>query len=135
LRASVRLALGARRDTCIDCAKCAKACPALLPVDKLITVRSPECTACLECVTVCPEQGALWLSAGGRRPMPAWVLAAAMAVIFLGIVGYARWTGRWATDIPSQVYDNLIPRAGEFSHRSPFLRTFSLLGASNPVEC
>jgi polyferredoxin len=49
-------------DLCINCAKCAKACPSLLAVDKLINVRSAECTACLECVAVCPAQGALQLS-------------------------------------------------------------------------
>ncbi len=39
---------------CIDCAKCAKACPSALPVDQLIQVRSAECMSCLECVAVCP---------------------------------------------------------------------------------
>ena len=39
---------------CIDCAKCAKACPSALPVDKLITIKSAECTGCPECVAVCP---------------------------------------------------------------------------------
>src|ERR1700746_3337381 len=34
--------------TCIDCAKCAKACPSSLPVDKLVTIKSAECTGCLE---------------------------------------------------------------------------------------
>ncbi len=36
-----------RRDEerCIDCAACAKACPALLNVDKLVCIRSAECTA------------------------------------------------------------------------------------------
>lgn len=47
---------------CIDCAKCAKACPSVLPVDKLITIKSAECTGCLECVAVCPAQGALSMS-------------------------------------------------------------------------
>ena len=39
-----------RRNTeaCIDCAKCAKACPSALPVDKLVQIRSVECTGCLE---------------------------------------------------------------------------------------
>ena len=103
-------------DICIDCAKCAKVCPSLLPVDKLITVRSPECTGCLDCVAVCPAEGALWMSAGKRGRIPAWLMAAAIAVLFLGIVGYARWAGHWYTDIPSQVYDDLIPRAGQFTH-------------------
>jgi polyferredoxin len=43
-------------ETCIDCAKCAKACPSALPVDKLLQVRSVECTGCLECVAVCPRK-------------------------------------------------------------------------------
>ncbi len=103
-------------DVCIDCAKCAKACPSLLPVDKLITIRSPECTGCLDCVVVCPAEGALWMSAGRHRPVAAWLIAAAIAVLFLGIVGYTRWTGHWNTDIPSGVYDALIPRAAEFIH-------------------
>lgn len=102
--------------TCIDCAKCAKACPSLLPVDRLITVRSAECTACLECVAVCPAEGALAMSLPRKRRMPAWALAAGIAVVFLGIVALAQWGGYWRTDLPSRVYFNLIPRAQEFTH-------------------
>jgi polyferredoxin len=50
-------------EACIDCSKCAKACPSALPVDKLLTIRSAECTGCLECVAVCPAQAALYMSA------------------------------------------------------------------------
>ena len=104
-------------DVCIDCAKCAKACPALLPVDKLITIRSPECTGCFDCIAVCPAEGALWMSAGKRQQrLPAWAMAAAIAVLFFGVVGYARWSGHWQTNLPGQVYQDLIPRANEFSH-------------------
>lgn len=106
-----------RRDppTCIDCAKCAKACPSLLPVDRLIQVRSAECTACLECVAVCPVQGALDASVGRRR-VPVWLLAAGIAVVFLGLTGWAQLSGHWRTDLPSEVYLDLIPRAHEFRH-------------------
>ncbi len=107
-----------RRDpvTCIDCAKCTKACPSLLPVDKLITIRSPECTGCLECVAVCPAASALDLKVGKRRRIPAWAMATGIAVLFLGIVGYAQWAGHWQTNIPSRVYFELIPRANDFGH-------------------
>jgi polyferredoxin len=108
--------IGRAPDICIDCAKCAVACPSRLPVDKLITIRSPECTGCLECVAVCPAEGALWMSAGKRRAIPAWALAAAIGVLFFGIVGYAQLSGHWRTNLPSQVYRDLIPRANEFAH-------------------
>jgi polyferredoxin len=101
---------------CIDCAKCAKACPALLPVDKLVQIRSAECTGCLECIAVCPAENALQMSAPGRRSVPAWLMAAAMGVVFLGICGYAQSQGYWHTYVPDAVYFELIPRAAEFSH-------------------
>jgi len=111
--------LGIRRDesVCIDCAECARACPSLLPVDKLVRVRSAECTACLECVAVCPSPGALEVRlAPLRRAVPAWVLAAAIAAVFLGTVAIAHRAGYWHTNLPSQVYFDLIPRAQEFTH-------------------
>jgi polyferredoxin len=101
---------------CIDCAKCAKACPALLPVDKLVSIRSAECTACMECVAVCPAEGALRMSAPRQRPVPAWMIAATVAVLFLGTCGFARWAGYWHTDLSERVYFELIPHAREFTH-------------------
>lgn len=103
-------------DACIDCAKCAKACPSLLPVDRLVTVKSAECTACLLCVAACPAKGALQFTAPRRRPVPAWALAAAVFVIFVGIVGAARFAGHWHTPVPERLYFDLIPRAHEFGH-------------------
>jgi polyferredoxin len=101
---------------CIDCAKCAQACPAALPVDRLATIRSAECTACLECVAICPAEGALALSLPRRRRVPAWALAAGIAAVFFGVVAWAQWHGYWRTDLPSEVYFRLIPRAAEFGH-------------------
>src|ERR1019366_7990025 len=84
-----------RRETslCIDCGKCAKACPAALPVDKLIAIRSAECTGCLECVAECPAAGALMMAAPRHRRVPAWAMAAGVAGLFLGICGMAQWAG------------------------------------------
>jgi polyferredoxin len=105
-----------RVETCIDCAKCAKACPALLPVDKLVQIRSAECLGCMECVTSCPVADTLHLAPPSRRPFPAWAVAAGLAVLFFGIVGAARLTGHWHSPISDFEYRELIPRVAEFTH-------------------
>jgi polyferredoxin len=113
-------------DTCIDCAKCAKACPAALPVDKLMQVRSAECTGCLECVAVCPAKETLTMtvSVGWRKRLaiPDWCMAAGIAIIFVGLVGYAKFTSRWNSELPKQVYLQLVPRANEQHHPMPHSR-------------
>ena len=106
---------------CIDCAKCAKACPAALPVDKLMQIRSAECTSCLECVAACPAKDALEVRIGapaigrGKR-LPSWAVAAGVAIIFIGLVGYAKLSGHWETHLPNQVYFQLVPAASEQQH-------------------
>jgi polyferredoxin len=107
-----------RRDAslCIDCGKCAKACPSALPVDRLVTIRSAECTACLQCVAECPAAGALSLSAPRRKRVPAWAVAAGVAALFLGAYAYGQASGHWRTDLPARLYFELIPHANEFGH-------------------
>ena len=109
--------------TCIDCTKCAKACPSALPVDKLLQIRSAECTGCLECVAICPAKNALTVSIPSgvrkRRAIPAWSMVAGIAILFLGMVGYAKVTGQWNTNLPNQVYLQLVPNASEQEHPMP----------------
>jgi polyferredoxin len=116
--ASMASPMGIRRnpDLCIDCGKCAKACPSALPVDRLVQIRSAECTGCMQCVAECPAAGALFLAAPRRRKTPAWVVAAGTAALFLAVCGYARWTGHWHSDVPERVYFELVPHANEFGH-------------------
>jgi len=108
---------------CIDCAKCAKACPSALPVDRLLQVRSAECTGCLECVAVCPAKDALAMTVASgwrkRRAIPAWSVAAGIAILFLGLVGYAKVTGQWDMNLPKQVYLQLVPNASAQPHPMP----------------
>lgn len=106
-----------QESVCIDCGKCTKACPAALPVDKLVTIKSAECMACLECVAVCPAKGALEMTLlVPRRKVPPWAIAAGIAIVFFGIAGWARVTGHWNSDISRQVYFELVPRAQELTH-------------------
>jgi polyferredoxin len=109
--------------TCIDCDKCAKACPSALPVDKLLQIRSAECTGCLECVAVCPAKETLTMSLPvglrKRHAIPAWSIAAGITFLFLAIVGYAKITDRWNTNLPRQVYLELVPNAIAQEHPIP----------------
>jgi len=50
-----------------------------------------------------PCQGALQLSAPRRRELPTWAVATAIAVIFFGAVGYARWGGYCTPTCPTPV--------------------------------
>lgn len=118
-----------RRDeqACIDCGKCSKACPSHLAVDQLVQIRSVECTACMECVAVCPAESALQFAMApakdadmGKRwkgrvvgPM---VTAAAVVILFAGTVSIAKATGHWQTNVPRMMYMELVTHAYEFTH-------------------
>ncbi len=121
---------------CIDCARCAKACPSSLPVDKLITVKSAECTGCLECVAICPARGALqiwpvWTPAMAKASKTephdgctghhkvTWAMAMGIAALFFGIIGFAKTAGYWQSQVPAAVYRQLIPHAKEAQHPMP----------------
>ena len=112
---------------CIDCGKCAHTCPAGLAVDKLAQIRSVECTACLACVASCPAEGALQFSlprAGNtrqsvpryRRAVTPLAMVALLGAIFFGLILVARVTNHWQTQVPSGLYRELVPSAGQASH-------------------
>jgi polyferredoxin len=118
-----------RRDTeaCIDCGMCARACPACLPVDRLMQIRSAECSACMVCVAACPAQNALQFALPPRRiaaPTRRWfrrtlgplAVAGILAYIFFAIILLARVTSHWQTNIPRAVYMKLVPHANEATH-------------------
>jgi polyferredoxin len=118
-----------RRDAeaCIDCSKCAKACPAGIKVDQLVQIRSAECTACMACVAACPAAEALQLALPPRRAATArerWarrglrpaVVVAIIAYFFFGAVLFARATNHWRTDMPRAAYLQLVPQANRLTH-------------------
>jgi polyferredoxin len=113
-------------ELCIDCGKCAKVCPSALPVDKLVKIQSVECTGCLECVAVCPADNALGMNLPAMlRPrkervgLPAWALAAGIALMFLGVAGFAKAMGHWNSAVPDAVYQRLVPNADQAAHPMP----------------
>ena len=93
--------------SCIDCAKCAKVCPARLQVDKVKTVFSDECHACLRCVDVCPVKDTLYISAGNsprKSKIQRKMFAAAVIGLFLIGSLTANLLGYWQNGISDEEY-------------------------------
>jgi polyferredoxin len=114
-------------DACIDCGKCARVCPSHLAVDKLVQIRSVECSACMACVAACPVEHGLQFAAPPRKSSSIaerWrgriagprAVAAMLAVLFLGMVFLARATGHWRMNLPQSVYMQLVPNANQVGH-------------------
>jgi hypothetical protein len=51
--------------------------------------------------------------------MPAWAMAAGIAALFFGIVGFAKSAGYWETSVPAAVYQQLVPHANDATHPMP----------------
>ncbi len=126
--ASLLSPLKIRRDSeaCIDCGKCARVCPAHLKVDQLAQIRSVECSACMACIAACPVENGLQFALPPRKAPLAerWrgriasprAVAALLAILFLGSVLFARMTGHWRTNLPREIYAQLVPHANEVTH-------------------
>jgi polyferredoxin len=118
-----------RRDAeaCIDCGKCAKACPSALKVDQLVQIRSVECTGCMACIAACSTQDALQFALPPRkaaasadrwyhRAVQPLAVAGILAVLFFAPILYARATGHWRTSLAPALYRELVPQANSLSH-------------------
>jgi len=105
--------------SCIDCAACAKACPAFIKVDKVKQVNSDECTGCLACVDACPVKNTLEVKAARRT----WTVspvrwAALLLIVFWGGLLAVKTFGPWQNDVSDEQYKPHIERAyrGEYVH-------------------
>jgi polyferredoxin len=110
--------LRVRRDAgrCIGCGRCAKSCPALLPVDRKTSVASPECIGCLTCVSRCPAPGALDAALPRRVVISPRLYAAAVVGVFFGVLLAAGLTGHWRTGVSGAEYLRIVPSVRELAH-------------------
>lgn len=101
---------------CIHCSLCSKNCPSLLPVDKKETLRSPECTGCLTCVSHCPAKGALDATLSGKKTINPEVYISLVIVLFFGLILIAKATGTWHSSVTSEELRNLVPFVSSLAH-------------------
>ena len=91
-------------ESCIDCEKCTKVCPARINVHKVKSVYSDECNACMRCVDACPVKDTLYFAApGGKIRLNKW-LPVIIVLLFLGGSLLARGLGVWNNSISISEY-------------------------------
>ncbi|MEX1313558.1 MAG: 4Fe-4S binding protein [Desulfotignum sp.] len=92
-------------DLCTRCGACENQCPGRIQIRQKQRIRSPECSACLSCVTVCPEKTAIRFAlhpvrSSFRYALPGMVIA----VLFTAGIAAARLSGNWHNSIPKEAY-------------------------------
>ena len=95
-----------------------RACMARLPVSDSLNIISPECTGCLDCLAVCPVDGALEVRTLGRRRISPIAYDAVVVGLFLvGYVG-ARVGRSWSNEISDMEYVERIQElnTGAYAH-------------------
>ena len=86
------------KDLCIDCKKCTKACPMRIDVAEKNSILDTRCNKCGECLSVCPEKGALTHSIGKKVSINnRFVTVAIVLVLFFSPIVYAQITGSFTT--------------------------------------
>lgn len=103
--------------SCIDCGLCAKACPSFIKVDKVISVRSDECSMCLNCVDVCPVANTLEVKTKlTNRKISKKVVALGIIIIYIAITGIGIITGNWHNKISKEEYIIFHKNIDKFGH-------------------
>ena len=95
--------------SCIDCAKCTRACPSRIQVHRAGRVLSDECSACYRCVAVCPVKATLEMRAPVGKGLPGWVFGVLVAGVFVVVTGAAMASGHWQTRLTPEDYLQLMP--------------------------
>ncbi len=108
-----------KRETssCIDCNLCAKACPSFIKVDKVITVRSDECTMCLSCVDACPVADTLDVrTILVEKKLPKQYIGFGIIGIYILIIGIGILSGNWKSNISKEEYLILHKNIDKLGH-------------------
>jgi polyferredoxin len=103
--------------SCIDCELCAKACPSFIKVDKVLTVRSDECSSCMSCVDACPVADTLEVkNVFTKKTLNKTLIAVGVILIFISITGIGILTGKWHNNVPKETYLELHKNLETIGH-------------------
>ncbi|MGJ7919160.1 4Fe-4S binding protein [Neobacillus sp. LXY-4] len=102
-------------ESCIDCNACTRVCPQRIRVSEKTSVLTPECSACMQCVEVCPVKNTLTVQVGPKK-VNKWVVPIAFFSIFASVVIIAKLTGNWNTMITYEDFKALIQNIDYIGH-------------------
>lgn len=103
-------------DTCIDCKKCDRICPASITLTNRQTVRNAECIGCLECVQVCPAPDCLTLALPGKKQVHPLLLPGLTIGLFFLCFLLAKITGHWHSQVPVEVFQRYYQLIDTIGH-------------------
>ena len=94
------------KTNCIDCNLCDKVCPGDIKIHAVKQVWSDECTACLNCVEVCPVKNTLDLriSTKSKFALSKFHFGIIVTGIFIIVTGLAIVSGNWKNSISKDEY-------------------------------
>lgn len=92
-----------KAETCIDCGKCDRVCPARLPVMSKTSIMSAECTGCMNCVISCPVKDTLEIGTAKRKLSPLQIGIIAVSIMIVFSLG-ARVLGIWESSLTDEEY-------------------------------
>ncbi|MCR5814452.1 MAG: 4Fe-4S binding protein [Desulfovibrio sp.] len=109
------LAVTRNPSLCTGCGKCQANCPQHIAVWHKTRVNLPECTGCLECVAHCPVPGCLGVHLR-KKSVPSSVIWLGTLLLLLAIYLWARLSGHWQSQIPTEMLRFLHENIHSLSH-------------------
>ncbi|NIO17615.1 MAG: 4Fe-4S binding protein [Deltaproteobacteria bacterium] len=110
--------LAVRRDArlCIDCESCTKECPYQIRVHRKKSVRTVECTACLNCVSSCPVDDCLTVGYFGKKRVKELAVPLLLLAVILSFYLGARVTGHWESGVDNHTFQRFYSIAEKLDH-------------------
>jgi polyferredoxin len=103
--------------SCIDCELCSKVCPSFIKVEKVVTVRSDECTSCFNCIDVCPVANTLEVKTKVvEKKVSKKTLIFAIVILYIAITSIGILTNNWQSNISREEYIELHQNRNSFGH-------------------